>query len=807
MSEEKIETASLAPALGPRDIAAVCLYSVLLFLAMTVQTGRMSVILPFLAMVLTIGREPLRRIRERLSVPLLGFLLFALMYGFAAVYASQGAYAVAEYNKFIASFSLAVIFLARFDRKHVRGLLWGLAGVLALIGLICVDMGCSAKLFGAFNGGMQLLGMDFTETLEASQGARLNGIYNDANITGVMMGVAVFVCVYLLRTSKKLWEKALGSVLLGICSVAFLTAVSRGAILCFALAALIYLAAEREDRLGLFFTLCATAVGMVLCSAVALLHMEEGSFLPDVMCVLCGAAIFLLEQGVNTRLVGVLRGHGKAVVAGCGVLVLVLCGVVVLALTWTVPHPFSEGGITRGMAPVPGEHTIEGDWDEGVKVDVYYRTWVQAIRADANIGLYNGPVDGASFVVPEDAFRLYVSFSGEAGKEIRSASFSDGTKIPLKYRLLPGMISSRLQDGLFYGSSYLLRAQYDIDGWKLFQRSPLIGFGLGSSETWLTSLQPCFYESLYLHNHILQVLCDMGVIGLVFWLAFLGGSLWLLIRQILRAKDPLASVLLGCWSLMVIHGLMEINFSIRAFQCMAWLLLLLPVVLYTKPLSSERLVQMGGFFAALFMWMYLLVFGGLLECRRMAAREMEGFSTDSVATFMEQTRKWVKMDVFDHEQEQLNFVGNAVLLDDGRYTQDMELYAGQLRASGTYTACSGLAEYYYLPQGEYEEMFACSREGVFQEASVADAWNQQFDFYRMEVLAKMTADDMEVFMDGVLALRADLESFSEGRYEEIRLTEANQAFVDQVASAREQGLTGAAALLFITVFGSAQIAG
>lgn len=154
-------------------------------------------------------------------------------------------------------------------------------------------------------------------------------------------------------------------------------------------------------------------------------------------------------------------------------------------------------------------------------------------------------MDGASFVVPEDAFRLYVSFSGEAGKEIRSASFSDGTKIPLKYRLLPGMISSRLQDGLFYGSSYLLRAQYDIDGWKLFQRSPLIGFGLGSSETWLTSLQPCFYESLYLHNHILQVLCDMGVIGLVFWLAFLGGSLWLLIRQMRGRRTPWRRC---CWA-------------------------------------------------------------------------------------------------------------------------------------------------------------------------------------------------------------------------------------------------------------------
>ena len=191
----------------------------------------------------------------------------------------------------------------------------------------------------------------------------------------------------------------------------------------------------------------------------------------------------------------------------------------------------------------------------------------------------------------------------------------------------------------------------------------------------------------------------------------------------------------------------------------------------------------------------------------MAAREMEGFSTGNAEVFMSATKRWAEMDRFDPEQQQLNYVGNAVILGDAQYREDMERYAKALRKSGTYTACSGLAKYYYLPRGEYEQMFACSREGVAQEASVSDAWNQQFDFYRLEVLPEMNADWMPVFVSGVLDLRDDLDAFDEGRLESIALTEENRAFVERVQTVRDNGMDGAAALLYLSVFGAAEISG
>ena len=148
-----------------KDTLMVVLYSVLLLLAMTVQTGTVSMLLCGLALLSLLGKKPLSRFEQRLSVPVLGLLAFAIVYGAAAIYSPFGVSAKSEFYKFIAAFSLAVILLARFERKHVPGLLWGSASVSAVIALISLDMNCGKLLFGIFNPLMNLLGADYTNAL------------------------------------------------------------------------------------------------------------------------------------------------------------------------------------------------------------------------------------------------------------------------------------------------------------------------------------------------------------------------------------------------------------------------------------------------------------------------------------------------------------------------------------------------------------------------------------------------------------------------------------------------------------------
>lgn len=790
--EQPVSASAAVRETSPMDTVWVCLFFVLLFVSMTIQTGQMSMVLAVLALVLSVGKGPLRRLRERLSIPVVGLLAFALMNGLAAIYSPFGDYAVSEYYKIFASISIAIIVLVRFDKRHIRGLLWGVAVVCALISLLCVDAACSGPLFNAFNAVVEQLGGTYSTITQTFD--RVNGLYNDANISGSILALGSLVSLYLAADEKVLWKRVCACVLLGISAMGVFLSVSRGAMLCFGLALLVWLiAVEKGSRIRLFLLMVGTVCITLGTSIVVMPAIRTGFVLPDVLVLLSGLPIFLLDWGVGERLARFLAGRKKVLLGICLVLVLLLVllgGYMVVALRSTGPYTFDENRfLLRSVTLKEGTYQISGDWDgtpEETGVLIYTRTPEEALM-ERSTELYKGPLEGASFTVESGPVKVYFRLWGPEGSTLREVALSDGTELALRYRMLPALLVDRLQEDLFASNSYMMRVQFMKDAWAIFAKSPLIGHGLGSTEGLYTAVQPFYYESKYVHNHLLQVMDDMGLLGLAAFLALLLGSAWLLIRNLRSETGTMAAMLLACWVMMNSHSLIELNFSIRAYQCVAFTLLLLPVILYAKPLS-QKAAKWGGIAAAGFVWLYLLVFGGLLESHRMVQREVAEFSTSSVTEFMETLRDYVRRDVFDHEQNQLTFVGNAVLLNDSRYNGDMRKYAEELRSVGTYTASSGLAQYYYLPRGEFEELFACSREGIAQEASAKDAWNLQIQFYRNEVLPAAGAEHMDVFIDGVLALREYLAQYSEGRLEEIELTEENQAFLDAVSEAHEAGM-------------------
>lgn len=786
---------------SPLDTVWVCLFSVLLFVSMTIQTGQMSLILAVLALVLSIGKGPLRRLRERLCVPMLGLLAFALMNGLAAIYSSFGSYAVAEFYKIFASISLAVILLVRFDKRHVRGLLWGIAAVCAVISLLCIDAACEGAIFSAFNVGANLLGYDYSTIIQVNTASRVNGIYNDPNISASILALGTLTALYLMDTESGWKRRLAASILMGCSAMGFFLSMSRAAILCFGVSLLVWLAVVgKGKRLPLFFRMFFSAVSVLALSVAAMSAVAPGQVLPDVLAVGAGVLAFLLDWAMNSRLTRLLENRGKLLLAFALTLVLLLGGYLVAVGRITGPFTFDSGTplLQRTVKLQSGTYQLSGDWEygDGADVVIYTQTSEQVLLGQRT-ELYNGPLTSVEFTVEEDSTQVNFRFWAPAGSTFRQVSLSDGTEIPLVYTLLPSFLVDRLQGGLAESNSYLLRVQFMKDAWTLFAKSPLIGHGLGSTEGLYTSVQPFFYQSLFVHNHILQVMDDMGLLGLAAFLALLLGSVWLLLKNLRSETGGLAAMLLACWIMMNGHGLMEINFSIRAYQCIAFVLLLMPVLLYAKPLSA-KIVKWGGLAVSACVWLYLAVFGALLESHRMVDREMQEFSTTDVREFMETLESYVRRDVFDHEQNQLTYVGNAVLLNDSRYNGNMRRYAEELRASGTYTACSGLARYYYLPRGEFAELLACSREGIAQEASVKDAWNLQLDFYRNEVLPAAGVEHMGEFADGVLALRDYLTEYSQGRMEEIELTEENQTFLNAVSSAKEIGMPADSMYLYLT---------
>lgn len=766
------------------------LFPLLLLTAMTVQTRTMSFILTGFAVLAMLSGSAVRNLRQVLCVPLLGFLFFALMNLAAAVYAPVGVTATKEAVKILASFSLSIIVVLRFKKEHVRYLLWTMGGVSAFLALLCVDAGCDGALFSGFRSLMGMLGADYSSvTIGTAEGTRVNGIYNDGNVSASIQALANLILLYLIRTTEQKKAKFAACFLLGVNAMAFFLAVSRGAIICFCIALLVYLIASKKGtRMSLFLLMLETAVVTVMLSAIAMLSLGTGSMFPDLLTLLCGVLVFGLDELLGERVARLLVGKEKLITAVVMVLVIAMGAFLAAAVSVTGPQTFAEDGtLTRSAKLTAGEYTLSVQW-EGTEpqVLVYTQSSLETLHGTWT-ELYQGSASDCSFTVAEDG-PVDVQFTASAGTTLQSAVFSDGTSLKLHYKLLPEFAAARLQDSLLESHSTQQRWQYDLDGFQLFLRHPLLGYGLGSSEAWLFSVQPYYYESNYVHNHLLQVMDDMGLVGLVGFVMLLGGVLWLLLKNLKQERDALTAVLLACWVMMNAHGLMEINFSIRAYQCMAYSLLMLVVVCYGKPLLEKEGNWLGVCAAAL-ACVQVLTLGTLLWNDADVNRIASNYSTNSADAYLRMLKKLIDRDVLDPEDFEISYIAQAMVMEGDTYQAQMETYVKRLRESRTYVASIGLARYYYLPTGQLDQFFETLLEGIQQIASNPEGWNQMMVVCR-SMMDSVQPEQAAQVAAGVQSIGQALDAWNVGRVETITLSEENQNFLAAAEAVRTQNLTG-----------------
>ena len=759
-------------------------FAVLLFFAMTVQTVPMSLILAAVALALSFGRGGYARFRGRLGIPVLGFLAFLILCGAASLYTSFGAYAYGEYAKLLASGALGLLLLARGREQNAGGLLFGFSAVCGVIGLLCIDAGCRGPLFRGFASFMEGLGDAAYQSLDQATytGARFDGIYNDANLTGSLMALAVLVGLYLIRTGRKPWERFAACFLTGLSAVAFFTAMSRGAILCFGATLLAYLLiAGKEERLGLFFTMAAMGISMVVFGVVSTSLLAGGSFWGTLAALPSGVLLWLLNEFPARKAASALAGHGKLLAGVLGGGIAAGIAAVVLALTLTEPFVFTESNFLYRGADVEGgeTYTFSGDWDKSseITVLVYGSTREQELTSVTET-YYNGPLEEASFTVPEDVGHVLMQFRGPAGLELRQVSLSDGTEIPMAYTLLPDNIANRLQKNIFEDSSFLLRLQYDIDGWTLFKESPLAGHGLGATEGLLTSVQPFFYESLYLHNHLLQVMDETGLLGLAAFLAFILGTAVLLVRQLRKARTPLAAMLLACLVMMNLHGLMEISFSVQVFQCAAFFLLLLPTVCYGT-YTEGRKRRAAGIVVLVVSDLWLVISVALLGGSLLAQKEYRELDAAGMTTgsFIETLERLDRMDAYNDQSYKVNLMGNALQAGGISNEGTAARCARELRETGEFDSCYYVAAYYYLPLGQLENFFDVLQEGLLQERSNSEAWNSAMNLC-IQAFSQIDPAEADTFAEGVRGIGEAMDRANAYLLVPVALTEENAALLN-----------------------------
>ena len=492
-------------------------------------------------------------------------LLYMVVLGLSTFSAASGKFAMSEYSKLLIAFSayiLAVLFITahpKYSEKRMNVLLVSISGVSAIIGIASISSGFG-NLFAMM---LSPITEIFTHTGGVESGIRITSILMNPNTYGGIMGLGIFATMALLVSSNSINERHVALFLLTLNSIAFLLAFSMGATGAIVLGFLLLLILiPKQQRISLFASMLLTLILTLLGISIAFPLLETSAgFISLATALGCAVLAPVIDYYAIRPILRYCELHHNIVIAGMIGFALLGASFVYFALTMTGAIHLNQGEVLRRSAyPIAGEYTLVVDSTSPVSVTIESQNKQEAIIHSSSI-LYSGLADGAKFVVPEGSLVTYFHFNSDVPVTINNTIWSDGInseEIPLKYTLLPGFISNRLQ-GLKANENAIQRTAFFEDGMKLFALNPITGNGLGGFENGVKQVQDFDYETKYVHNHFIQTLCDAGVPGLVAFLSILATTGWTLMKG--RKNENTASisaVLLGALLFVIIHATAEV---------------------------------------------------------------------------------------------------------------------------------------------------------------------------------------------------------------------------------------------------------
>ena len=778
------------------------------FLLLSVQAGGSdragAIAAAVLFLIACIGKAPFWSLRHRVGIPFLTVCAYLLLNGAASLYTRFGGLAAAEMAKILTAFCVFLMAVLHLRKRELPYLAAMVSTVTAAFGLLSIDASASRLLSGAFFRVMDgLFGCMFQNMSTGYEaGVRITGIFGNPNVMAGFLAFGVFLSLYLVRAVQTPRGSLGASILLGINSLSFLLSFSMGAIAMFALSVLLYLLCEAKgQRISLFLLMVETAVCVLIMTFAAFPFLGAAGgagLIPVLAAPVSGLLLWALHRFAGSRLDPVLETHGKAAFGVVAGLVALLAVYILLAWNVTGGYTLDPGeSLRRSVYPEPGTYTLTGAWEGAATVTVESQNETETITHTSTV-LYNGALEDASFTVPEGSKVVYLTFTAAEGARLDRVSLSDGTSVKLGYKLLPGFAANRIQ-GLWANENAIQRMAFFEDGLRIYQKSPIVGNGLASVEGLVTSVQPFFYESKYVHNHYIQVLAEMGIPGLVIFLAMLGASAAALLRRRREGEaDPLLPALCACLAMTALHACAEAVWSIGQYQSMALLILAVILSAFGRPLAfAER--KPAPWITCGVLWMFVLFFawsiGGNLVAEKQYAEIKAGLRQQTPYSMTE----LANMDRYNWAQYKLDMAVNAADSEVPEFAQTAAEYAQECRALGLWSINNSLEQYVYLPAGNYEELFAASREGLLQEASRQEVWQTEFDLYQQIYLTGGDVLDQAPWIGKQILETWDmLEEHNARSLIPITLREDTMVFLERVRVIVQEDITGEAVLSLLT---------
>ena len=723
-------------------------------------------------------------------------LLYMVVFGLSTFSATSGKFAMDEYSKLLVAFFayiLVVLFITSDPQrreKRMNTLLLALSVVSAVVGIVSISSGFG-DLFATV---LSPITQAFTQTGGVETGVRITSILGNPNIYGGLMGLGIFATLALLVGSTSITERRISLFLLTLNSIAFMLAFSMGATGAIAAGFILLLVLiPKKQRGALFASMLLTLVLTLVGIAVAFPLLETSAGLISLAVALgCAALAPVFDHYAVRPVLCYCDNHRRMVTGGLIALVALCASFVFFALTLTGSIDLNAGETLRRSAyPTAGDYTLVVDASAPVSVTIESQNNQEAIIHSSTI-LYTGPAEDAVFTVPEGSLVTYFHFSSAAPVTIDRATWSDGTtaeELPLKYQLLPGFISNRLQ-GLKANENAIQRTAFFEDGLKLFALHPITGNGLGGFENGVMQVQDFFYETKYVHNHFIQTLCDAGAPGLVAFLALLATAGLSLIKGRKNEKTAsVSAVLLGGLLFMMIHASAEVIFSDGYYLLFAFLFFALANI-QTVPRKHNEPTHRAIPMAATGVVVVLCgVFGSLwfLSAQGVSASQAQQ------GDFFTSMEKSAKLDYYNRNDYYLSYVMNSIDESAEIVTQADE-YAEYLST----VPSNSIGRYlvgYYLQRQEIDKAFEVALSSISYVKSNPSAWNELFAVLNTYTTEEIYQTDSRGYQAGLATLRNYLKQVQAVQLDTITLNATSLEYLENMDSLATLGGDSAGDLL------------
>ncbi len=641
--------------------------------------------------------------------PMFGFFLYQ---GIMIFFAISPKFAYMEFSQLLLGFSILLLFLSL--EKTVEEMLCSLLVASSISAFLSVDLISTRVFSGIFEKFTLILSTHYANLYGLEHGVRINSIFTAPNVFAGITGIAVLFSLAMVLQRQKPLERCFFLCCLFCNSLGFVLAFSLGATITLCVAFFLYLALEK-NRISLLLLMLETFVVTLGSAFVVFLtsfqSIQSFNIVP-LGCLFMGSGMLCLwHECLGRAFAQKLGGKEKILPYLMGGLLSGVLVFLLIATQWTGEITLQAGEYLRRSAYLDsGDYQLSVSANQPMNLLIESQTREETFQHLETV-LYRGDTTDISFTVPEDSIVVYFRFQNpDSSVTITEAKLSSGETLNLRYLLLPGFVSTRLQ-GLFANENMNQRLIFFGDGMKLFWENPLFGSGMGAFAASLYRVQEFFYETLYVHNHYIQVLLEAGLIGFALFLLFVAMialSLWA------KRAEPFAIVSLVVLVFSLLHGAVEFTWSSGSYT----------VLLYGAFAVFHKIAKKNpapkavstGIIGAIFLYGVLLAFN--FNASYLVERSGAGDYEESLQTA-------IKLSPFEKNDYILSYLLYAIDSEDPAVQGRAEAYIPKLKVETSNSSGLYLAEFYFV-QGRWQEGFSNLKHYLNNRSSSPEVWNTGF---------------------------------------------------------------------------------